>query len=300
MEIIDIHAHIYPKVAGITKGVPMTSLELGQVKTGNEVTQFLPPSFGYTCSTPETLLAYMDWCGISKAVLMPNPLYGYHNDYFMEAVEKYPDRFCGVALVDLLKGEQAAKELAEIYENTPLFGFKVETDSTFQCAPHKHMADREFYPVWDCCAQHRQPVFLHLFTDKDVEDLETLVRDFPKITWVICHMGADSCFAPGRHPGNYERILSLTAKNDNIYLDTSTVPVYFLEEYPFPSSVKVIERAYHAVGSGKIMWSSDYPGMLNHATMRELMNLVLKYCKFSEEDLKEIMGGSAKRLFFEG
>ena len=87
--------------------------------------------------------------------------------------------------------------MERIYEETELFGFKVETDSTFQCAPHKHMTDADLMTVWECCNRYRQPVFLHLFTDRDVEDLETLTRRFSHITYVICHMGADSCFLPG-------------------------------------------------------------------------------------------------------
>lgn len=79
---------------------------------------------------------------------MPNPYYGYHNDYVLEAVRAYPDRLKGIALVDLLRGEEAARELERIYEDTELFGFKVETDSTFQCAPHKHMTDADLMPVW--------------------------------------------------------------------------------------------------------------------------------------------------------
>ena len=82
MKIIDIHAHIYPKVAGITDGAPMTGETLGRVRVGNEMRQFLPPAFEKIRSTPEMLLAYMDWQGIDKALLMPNPYYGYFNDYF--------------------------------------------------------------------------------------------------------------------------------------------------------------------------------------------------------------------------
>ena len=299
MEIIDIHAHIFQKVAGITKGAPMTSLKDGKVKIGNNISQFMPPSFENTNSRVETLIAYMDWCGISKALLMPNPYYGYHNDYFLEAIERYPDRLRGVALVDLLKGEQAARELETLYEKTPLFGFKVETDSTFQCAPDKHLADPEFNHVWDLCSQCRQPVFLHLFTDRDVEDLEILVREFPGSTYVICHMGADSCFAPGRNPRNYERLLKLVKERENVYMDTSTVPVYFSEEYPFPSSTSAIKKAAKTVGPEKLMWASDYPGMLNHATMKELICMVTKHCAFSDDDLEMIMGGTARRLFFQ-
>lgn len=141
MNVIDIHAHIYERVAGITRGQPMASTDLGRVAIGNEEVQFLPPSFEQSRSTAEMLIAYMDWCGIEKAVLMPNPYYGYHNRYFADSVKRYPDRLRGVALVDIMKGQEAARELASIYDQGILFGFKVEVDSTFQCAPGTRLSD---------------------------------------------------------------------------------------------------------------------------------------------------------------
>lgn len=118
MKVIDIHVHVYDRVAGITKGAPITGAGYGKVKIGNNCVQFTPPSFQETTSPVEVLIGYMDWCGIDKALLMPNPLYGYTNDYFIEAVGKYPDRLKGVALTDFIRGEEAARELAEIYDRT--------------------------------------------------------------------------------------------------------------------------------------------------------------------------------------
>ena len=51
MNVIDIHAHIYERVAGITRGQPMASTGLGRVAIGNEEVQFLPPSFEQSRST---------------------------------------------------------------------------------------------------------------------------------------------------------------------------------------------------------------------------------------------------------
>ena len=61
MEIIDIHAHVYEKVAGITQGAPMTSDKLGKVRIGNQISQFLPPAFENASSPVEMLIGYMDW-----------------------------------------------------------------------------------------------------------------------------------------------------------------------------------------------------------------------------------------------
>jgi predicted TIM-barrel fold metal-dependent hydrolase len=300
MRIIDIHAHIYEKVAGITQGQPMSSTRLGRVTIGNQEVQFLPPSFEKSQSTAETLIAYMDWCGIEKALLMPNPYYGYHNSYFIKAVKTYPDRFRGVALVDILKGESAARELSAIYDEGSLFGFKIEVNSTFQCAPQKRMTDSDLAPVWDCCNQYHQPVFIHLFRNCDIEDLAVLVKRYRNTRFVICHMGADACFCQAAKTENFETVLSITRDNPNVFIDTSSVPVYYQEEYPFPSAIAIIEKAYKILGPEKMMWASDYPGMLNHATMRQLMNLVLNGCSKIPPDHQElIMGENAQHLFFD-
>ena len=55
---------------------------------------------------------------------------------------------------------------------------------------------------------------------------------------------------------------------------------------------------YQAVGAEKLLWSSDYPGMLNHATMRELIDMVVRHSKIPQEDLRKIMGENAKKLWF--
>lgn len=296
--MIDIHAHVCDRLAAITNGQPLCSLSYGKAKLGNKPIQFFPPSFERSNSPAEMLIAHMDHAGVDKALLMANPYYGYHNDYISESVKKYPDRLKGVAFVDMIKGESAAKELADLYDNTDLFGFKVETDSTFQCAPGRHMGEEDFFPVWDVINAYKQPVFIHLFTDRDVEDLLKLVKRFPDITYVICHMGADACFKGGRISGNYAVLLELVKKNPKVYMDTSTVPVYYDEEYPFPSSTAAIRQAYEIVGAEKLMWATDYPGMLNHATYQQLVNMVTRHCGIPEEDLKLIMGENAQRLFF--
>ncbi len=304
MTVIDIHAHIYPYVAGITQGQPMTGLSLGRVQIGNRVVQFLPPSFESVRSTAEMLLGYMDWRGVQKALLMANPYYGYHNDYFIEAVTKYPDRFKGVALVDINKGEDAARELAALYDNTPLFGFKVETDSTFQCAPGRRMTDEACAPVWQCVNDYRQPAFIHPFTQADLEDIRALAQRYQDIRFIICHMGADACFGPRAAQGAYDFLLETAQAQENIWLDTSTVPVYFggageaCERYPFPQAQSIIEKGYRALGPERLLWSSDYPGMINHATYQQLIDLVAQHPAISDAHKEMILGSNAARLFF--
>lgn len=305
MKIVDIHAHIYPEVAGVTRGLPMKGTSLGRVKIGNREKQFLPPSFEKVHSTYDMLIAYMDWCGVDKAVLMANPYYGYHNDYFIEAVKKYPERLKGVALVDINKGREAADELAYLYEETSLFGFKIETDSTFQCAPGRRMIDSQCEPVWQCINEYRQPTFIHPFTREDLKDIRTLAARYSQITFVVCHMGADACFMAQDSKAAYDYLLETAQIYSNVYLDTSTVPVYYLNapdgkgSYPFPIAQAIIEKGYKELGPEKLLWSSDYPGMMNHATYKQLITLLTEGCPNIPMEHKEmIMGSNALRLFF--
>lgn len=92
----------------------------------------------------------------------------------------------------------------------------------------------------------------------------------------------------------------MVKNRSNVFIDTSTVPVYFGEEYPWPSSVEIIQACYRHVGPEKMMWASDYPGMLNHGTMRQLINLVEKHCSHIPESHRQmIMADNARRLFFD-
>ena len=87
--------------------------------------------------------------------------------------------------------------------------------------------------------------------------------------------------------------------HENVYIDTSTVPDYYEEEYPWKTSVNIIEECYRKVGADKMMWASDYPGTLKKGTLNQLIRLVTEECKNIPESAKEkIMAENARRLFF--
>ena len=299
MEIIDTHVHVFPAVAAINNGQPLRNTSFGHAMIGNREVQFLPPAFENTTCSVEMLIAYMDWCGISRAILMANPYYGFFNDYFIESVKKYPDRLRAVSLVDVAKGKEAADELEKIFRDTPLFGMKIETYSSFQCAPGLRMTDPSMAPVWEVMDRGRQPLFIHMFIDNDVEDVKALIAKYRQMPVVLCHMGADACHGKGVRETNFEECIALVHDHENVYFDTSSVSVYFEEEYPYPGTVEIIERGWRAVGAEKLLWASDFPGMLTRATLRQLINIVAKECKnIPEKDKQLILGGNARRLFF--
>jgi predicted TIM-barrel fold metal-dependent hydrolase len=300
MQIVDAHVHIFERFAGITDDKPITSYEYGKVKIGDEIVQVLPPSYEKSNSTVETLICYMDWCGIEKAVLIPNILYGYHNEYFLTAVKKYSDRLRAVALVDITKGKKAAEQLYKRITNEGFCGLKISTDNAFQCAPETNLDDSKLEPIWECCNELRQPVVLHLSRTRDIKSLITLVDRFRHIRYIVCHMGAEAVHKNSSDINYFDSLLDLVETRKNIYLETSAVPFYYKnEDYPFESSCYIIEKAYKRVGPEKILWGSDYPGMLSLASYFQLINMIIKGCKSILEKHKEmIMGQNAIDLFW--
>ena len=83
-------------------------------------------------------------------------------------------------------------------------------------------------------------MFIHMFRREDIVDLELLAKTYPHITFVICHMGADICFRAGMPKRNYEKVLQIVKEYENVYIDTSTVPDYYEEEYPWKTSVRCV------------------------------------------------------------
>lgn len=299
MEIIDTHAHVYDVISGMIDQIPMNSLDYGKVTIGDEVRRILPPSFQNSASTAELLLEYMDWGNVERAVMMANPYYGFHNEYIEKCSKKYSDRLIGIALVDVLQGKKAADELENIYKKGVLKGMAFETKSTFQMEPERRMADTMLEPLWECIAAYKQPVFIHMFRNEDIEDVELLSSRYPEITFTLCHIGADACLGKEARENNLEKVFEIVSKHQNVYIDTSSVPDYFPEEYPFKESIKILEKAWRKVGPEKLMWATDYPGMLTKATYKQLIDLILNGCKnipFAHKEM--IMGKNAAELFF--
>lgn len=298
MKIIDTHVHIFERMTGRYNGLAMQPAGYGKVLRGGECVKILPAFLERTDSTAELLLAFMDEAGVDRAVLMSNPFYGFHNDYLAQCVRAYPDRLRGVALVDAAGGQAAADELEGLFQEGSLMGMKFETKSSFQMQPELTLADERVLPIFECCQAYAQPVFIHAFTDQDAKDIVCLAERFADITFVLCHLGADASFRGGQKTKNFEAFLDLAKRRENVFFDISTVPEYVPEPYPFDRAQALIAEACRTVGAGRLLWGTDYPGMLKMATYTQLKEYILNCPKFTQQERENMMGGNAEVLFF--
>lgn len=299
MKIVDTHIHLYDFEQGLSGASHMRPIGYGKVRQSGMTSRIAPPSFVDCVSSPDILLEYMDWCGVEKGILMSNPYYGYFNEYVKEVVQKYPKRLKGVALVDVIKGRDAADELEKIYEEGVLFGMAFETANTFMMKPGARLSDTFMEPVWQCMNAYKQPAFIHMFTESDIKDAESLSKKYPEITFVLCHLGADAVWRAGASADRITKIYEIAADRENVFVDLSSIPDYLDEDYPFPTAVRRIQDTWKAIGAEKMLWASDYPGMLTQATYSQLINMVVKECReIPIRDKELIMGLNADHLLF--
>ncbi|MBM4461044.1 MAG: hypothetical protein FJ011_25320 [Chloroflexi bacterium] len=81
-------------------------------------------------------------------------------------------------------------------------------------------------------------------------------------------------------------------------IEMSALPGQFASEgYPYPSGQAAVQWTVEEIGSDKILWGSDVPGILSFCTYRQALDLVLDHCRFLTREQREaVVGGNATRL----
>lgn len=288
--IIDVHLHLYPRFSGSWQ-----SRHYGQVqREDGSIFQAMNPSFVNADSQPEVALAYMDWLGVEKAVLLQGGLHGVQNLFYQDVVSRWPDRFVAMAQVDPTLGGEAARDLRDFLANGHL-GAKFEMDELRKRHPDVSFTGKEEMKVFEVIAEVNAPVFLHLTSNahslKEGEEVMQLLKRWPHLNFVICHIGVP--------PFEHWQQRALLAQHPNIYLDNSAFYWYFHDKqaYPYPDALDNLRWVVEQVGANKILWGSDYPMALVLTTYKQMIDLIRVEAKFlNDEQRRQILGGNARQL----
>lgn len=196
----------------------------------------------------EDVIAQMDAAGIERLLLSAWHRPGaavLSNDDVAAVVEQHPDRFTGVAAVDL---ERPVQALAELERAVAELGFKAlrVVPWLWDRAPDHRL----YYPLYAKCVELAIPFCTQVGhtgpampseTGRPVPYLDRVALDFPELTIVGGHIG---------HPWTDEMI-GLAWKHDNVYIDTSAyAPRYY------PSSLLHFASTY---GRDKVLFGTNFP-----------------------------------------
>ena len=242
----------------------------------------------------------MDENGISKAVMMQGPSYGFCNDYTFEAQRKHPGRLYGMGTFDPY-AHQSLRIMEHLIHDYHFRGLKFEVSHSYGLTgyhPDFRIDGDIMAPIFEFAQEEGLVVSLDFGTFEEpsfqIDGTTRIASRYPGIRFVVEHL-----FYPGaNHFGEVRKALSLLAHYENVSFTVASVPHSIATElYPFPSACKYLSIAKEIVGAGRLLWGSDVPAVAIRATYRELIDYVAESRIFTDDELRNVYAENAVRLY---
>lgn len=200
------------------------------------------------------------------------------NDETAAHVRAHPDRFAGVAAVDLTQPVHAVNELRRAVTDLGMVALRV-VPWLWNLPPD----DRLYYPLLHACVELRIPFCTQIGhtgplcpsePGRPIPYLETVLLDFPDLVVVGGHVG---------YPWIDEAI-SLANKFPNFFIDTSAYAVHRL-----PAALIDYMRGH---GRTRVLFGTNWPMLSAERCLEHLDDLGL-----DPETRDLYLGGNAARIF---
>jgi predicted TIM-barrel fold metal-dependent hydrolase len=232
----------------------------------------------------EQLLADMDRAGVDRAVLVPPSIDRNRNDYALEAVRKYPDRFAVMGKVDLQRG--GGKDVLKGWRDQPgMLGVRL----TFhRDADRPWLSDGTADWFWPEAAFHDIPVMVH--APERLAEIGEIAERYPELRVIIDHMGFARATMDDAAGPAVERLNAL-AQYPNVFVKVSALPAFSTEPYPFKNLHEPLRRVIEAFGARRAFWGSDITRVPKSCSYRQVVTQFTEELDFlSADDLDWIMG----------
>jgi len=276
--ILDFHVHVFPEA----------------IRKQRDAYFRDEPEFALLYESPKAvmigaaeLIAAMDADEVDRAVIFGFPwrngeVFRRHNDYVLEAVQRFPDRLTGFGCFDCGHPDAPAEAsrcldegMAGIGELAFYGGGGIDADALQRLAPVMELCRRAAAPV---LIHTNEPVG-HLYPGKTANTLAqilALIERFVDNRLVLAHWGGGVFF--------YNLLKKdVPAKLRNVYFDTAASPFLY--------DPAIYATAAAIAGSEKILLGSDFPLIRPFRYLQEIRQSGL-----SEDDIRGICGRNAARL----
>lgn len=292
-------------------------------KDGDYYVSLYAPSLQEMEGPAEYMLAEMDYAGIDRCVLQNAWLYGQLNDYFADAIKKYPERFIATAQVKESEGykENQISELRRAVQELGLKGGLYFANlRLFENDFQDSIDDEKFYPLWEEISFLGIPVFWDISIIPDpkikhytlyekylnqMKKLEKVLDAFPKIYSILVHGVQLRAFTKRNEFIGYPDEIMNIWKRPNVLLEilfpiqmSYPRPGSASLDYPYNPVFPMIKKLYESLGAEKLIWGSDMPNVLRNCTYKQSLDYLKRYCSFiPENDMDRIIGGNLVDLY---
>jgi len=275
--IIDFHTHIFPR----------------DIRENREKLFPSEPAFKLLYQSAKSrlvgaveLMDVMDQNRVDKSVIFGFPwknsaVFKPHNDYIIEMVQKYPDRFIGLGCF-----EPSGKNAVAEAERCIAAGIAGIGELAFYRTGIDERALDRLAPIMEMCAERDLPVLIHTNepvghdyhgkTPITLAQIYRLIKRFPANKIVLAHWGGGMFFF-----GLMKKEVKQSLKN--VYFDTAASPYLY--------DAQIYQIAAKIIGVDKILFGSDYPLLSPNRYLSEMAEAGL-----TQRQLAKISGENARQL----
>ena len=276
--IIDAHLHVWDATAAGKDPGPM--------------------AVGYSpqSSAPVELFQdYMDEAGVAKAVFVQPWFYHWDNSYIASCLQRFPDRFRGVCVIDP-RGPDAPAALRQ-WRGQGYTGVRLRPLREGEHpSPGPWLAADETIPLWETIAE-TGTIACVMHGKTELARLHPWLVRYPAMRVVIDHLN-NPVPQDGLGQPIFRALLEL-ARFPNVFVKLSGFHHWCRERYPYRDGMPYVEAAVAAFGADRCLWGSDFPHVLAGCGYVRNRNFLPREARFlSQPQLEAIMGGTAERLWF--
>jgi len=252
-----------------------------------------PFAEGRTVAEPapvELLNETMAAAGVDKAVIVQPVHYLYDNRYVAECLRRFPGKFAAIGLVD-----RHAPDAPDQLERLVQQGFGGLRIHLARPDDPAEWAVPDQDPIWQraealgACFQPYGPAAL-------LPAIEPIVARFPGVKVVLDHIGGAPCDEEPPYP-LLSHVLKL-ATYPNVYLKFTPQPHKSGEPFPHRDTFPTFQRLYDAFGPQRLMWGTNFPGVLKGTGYKPSLELFQQYMDFlTEEDKTWLFSKTALQVW---
>jgi predicted TIM-barrel fold metal-dependent hydrolase len=227
-------------------------------------------------------VAAMDSGGIERGLLSAwhgpaGPLIA--NEEVAGWVAAHPDRFAGLAAVDLRRPMEGVRELRRCVGEQGFKGLRV-IPWLWDAPP----TDRRYYPLYAACVDLGVPFCTQVGhtgplqpseTGRPIPYIDQIALDFPELTIVCGHIG---------YPWT-EEMVAVARKHERVFIDTSA---YTSKRIP----LELVRYMRSGSGRHKVLFGSNYPMIAPKLALADLAMLEL-----DDETTQLYLEGNARQVF---
>jgi predicted TIM-barrel fold metal-dependent hydrolase len=257
----------------------------------------------YSAAPPEMIISLMDEVGIDKAVLQ-HTAYTYKlNRYYSSAVNKYPERFIGLARFDVSKvyAQEVIEELQTAIEVLGLKGLWYDR-RLFGPPPQGWYGYDDFHtsnydPLWKAVQALNIPVYFQCSVDDyPILELKKWLERHSDITRVLIHGFPQNVLLKDENKIEFSDICVDIVKNFDVYVEL--LPLCHRNYKEGTKSDRIIRCLYETFGPSKLVWGSELGWTQTASEYSRILGYLKEKCDYmSKDDLKLILEGNLRKIF---